>query len=461
MTAERDATVVIIGAGPAGLRAAETLANAGLRPILIDEAPRIGGQIYRQPPMGAERDPKSLYGFEARKAARLHGVLARFGDRIDHRPERLAWNIFEKTIDLLGPDGFEQITFDRLILATGAMDRALPFPGWTLPGVFTLGAAQIALKAQGVAIGKRVALIGAGPLLPLVVYQSLKAGADVVAALDVTPFGPKIDAFGGLLKAPATLVKGLYYTASNALKGRPIISGVRAIRVEGATRVEALVWRDAKGRTHRIACDAIGASFGLRSETQLADLAGCAFVFDATARQWLPDRAPSGRSSRPDVYLAGDGSAIGGADVAELTGERAALTLLGDLGGDLGMRTDEGRVTRLDKALAVQRGFRTALEAAYPFPRHIVSAIADDEIVCRCEGVTAGTLRKAARDRGAEEMNRLKALTRCGMGRCQGRVCGGAAAEILSQTLGRDIAEVGRLRTNSPIKPIPIGEALT
>lgn len=456
MTAGRDAKVVIIGAGPAGLRAAETLAKAGLRPILIDEAPRIGGQIYRQPPVGAERPAKALYGFEAGKATRLHSVLVRCGDRIDHRPETLAWNIFENTIDLLGPDGLTQITFDRLILATGAMDRTLPFPGWTLPGVFTLGAAQIALKAQGVAIGKRVALIGAGPLLPLVVYQYLKAGADVVAALDVTPFAPKIRAVAGLAKMPATLAKGLYYTAVSTLKGRPIVSGVRSVRVEGDTRVEALVWQDAHGREHRATCDAVAASFGLRSETQLTDLAGCKLTFDATTRQWLPQRSTEGRSSRPDVYLAGDGSAIGGADVAELTGERAAWSLV----GDLGLGSDKGRVETLDRELGTQRTFRTALEAAYPYPHHIVNGIADDEIVCRCEGVTAGTLRNAAQHRGAEDMNRLKALTRCGMGRCQGRVCGGAAAEILSQTRGCDIADVGRLRTNPPIKPIPISEAL-
>lgn len=446
--------VVVVGAGPAGLRAVETLVAGGLRPILIDEAARSGGQIYRRPPPGAERPAADLYGFEAKKATALHGLLDRLADRVEHRASTLVWDIEDKVLSLLSEGRFETLEADRIVLATGAMDRVLPFPGWTLPGVFTLGAAQIALKAQGVSVGRRVVLVGAGPLLPLVTHQYRKAGADVAASLDVTSFGAKVRHGLGLLHQPATLAKGLWYMARNLAGGVPMRFGVRALRAEGTHRVEALVWTDASGREHRIACDAIAASFGLRSESQLADLAGCRMAFDETVRQWQPERSPEGRSSVDGVYLAGDGAAIGGADVAELTGERTALTLLGDLGRSV----DAARVARLDRALARQRRFRAALEAAHPFPGHLLDAVADDEIVCRCEGITAGALRAAARDREATEMNRLKAFTRIGMGRCQGRVCGGAAAEILARETGRDVAAVGRLRGNPPVKPIPVKE---
>src|SRR5829696_7129146 len=170
-------------AAPARVRAAETLARGGVRPILFEEGERPGGQIYRQPPRGAGRAAAELYGLEAAKAAAIHRVLPDLADRVDYRPQTLVWNVFQNQLDLLGPDGYGEQRFDRLILATGAMDRALPFPGWTLPGVFTLGGAQIALKAQGVSIGWRVAFVGAGPLLPLVADQYAKAGADVVAVL--------------------------------------------------------------------------------------------------------------------------------------------------------------------------------------------------------------------------------------------------------------------------------------
>lgn len=451
--------VAIVGAGPAGLRAAQVLVEAGLRPLLVDEGHRVGGQIYRRPPLGAERPAAELYGFEAGRARALHDLADALAPRIDHRPGTMVWGIERRepagfTLDCLGPDGHGRIAADRLVLATGAMDRTLPFPGWTLPGVFTLGAAQIALKAQGMAIGRRVSLVGAGPLLPLVAHQYAKAGATVVAVLDVTPLGAKIGAAPRLATVPATLAKGIWYTLRGVLRGVPVRSGVRAIAVEGGTQVEALAWEDARGRRHRIACDAVGASFGLRSEAQAADLAGCRFVFEPVTRQWQPERTAEGRSSQPHVYLAGDGSGIGGADVAELQGERTALALL----ADLGRPRDAARETRLDRQLARQARFRAALEAAYPYPHHLVESIADTEIVCRCEGITAGAIRRTATERDAREVNRLKALTRTGMGRCQGRVCGHAAAEILARAEDRPVESVGRLRGQAPIKPIPLRE---
>jgi NADPH-dependent 2,4-dienoyl-CoA reductase/sulfur reductase-like enzyme len=447
-------TVAIVGAGPAGVRAAETLARAGLRPMVLDEAQRPGGQIYRQPPQGAERPAESLYGFEAAKAQSVHRAFETLRDKIDYRPATLVWNLFERTLDTLGPKGQQAVTVDRLILATGATDRVLPFPGWTLPGVFTLGAAQIALKAQGVAIGRRVALVGAGPLLPLVAYQYRKAGANVVAALDVTPFRAKAGSLTGLLAEPATFAKGLWYTAMNRLRWCGVAYGVRRLRVEGAARVEALVWQDERGREHRVVCDAVGASFGLRSETQLADLAGCRFAYDRVTRQWLPERSSAGRTSVPHVYIAGDGGNIGGADVAELQGERVALAVL----EDIGRKPDTQRIAALEAKLARQARFRAALERAYPFPDHIVDAVADDEIVCRCEGIRAGALREAATSLDATEVNRLKAFTRIGMGRCQGRMCGLAAAELLARARRCDVAEAGRLRGQPPVKPVPILE---
>lgn len=445
-----DPIIAIVGAGPAGVRAAETLARAGIRPILFDEAERPGGQIYRQPPKGAVRP--GIYGLETGKAEAIHCVLPDLGERVDYRPRTLVWNVFQDRLDLFTPDGYGEQRFDRLILAAGAMDRALPFPGWTLPGVFTLGGAQIALKSQGVSIGRRVAFVGAGPLLPLVAHQYAKTGAEVVAVLDVTPFSAKLANLPGMLAESATLAKGLYYTAFNRLRRLKVQYGVRAIRAEGKTQVEALAFRDGSGREQRIDCDAIGASSGLRSETQLPDLAGCGFVFDRIGRQWVPQRTPEGRSTVPALYLAGDGARIGGADAAELQGRRAALAVLEDLGRPV----DTEQTTRLDGALARHARFRKALEAAYPFPHHLFDEIGDEEIVCRCEGITAGALRQAARDKDAGELNRLKALTRIGMGRCQGRVCGQAAAELLARARGVDIESVGRLRGQPPVKPIPV-----
>ncbi|WP_247872562.1 NAD(P)/FAD-dependent oxidoreductase [Azospirillum sp. TSO35-2] len=454
---------VIVGAGPAGIRAAERLVAAGLRPVVIDEAARWGGQIYRQPPEGGPftRPKSALYGLEAGKADAVHRAMAAIRDHVDYRPRTLAWNCEAGALDLLSDGAVETLPFSHLILATGATDRVLPFPGWTLPGVFTLGGSQVALKFQGCAVGRRVAFLGTGPLLLLVAYQYLKAGVEVAGIFDTTPFLTQARAGVGMLRDPVTFAKGMLYLGWLRARGVPIHYNVRPVRAEGTERVAALVWRDAKGRETRTECDAVAVGLGLRSETQLADLAGCRFRFDAADRAWLPERDAAGRSSVPGVYLAGDGSGIAGADAAELAGERAALALLEDLARDHGGRpVDAARVAELDRRLTGIAAFRRALNAAFPFPADWADAIADDTMICRCEGVTAGTLRAVGRSGQAREINRAKALTRVGMGRCQGRMCGATATELLARALGTGPDGVGRLRAQPPIKPLPIATTI-
>lgn len=446
------AKVVIIGAGPAGIRATESLAGAGLQPVLIDEAARVGGQIYRQPPAGSGRDPQALYGTEAAKATAIHTCLRRLEGRFDYRPRTLVWNIFKGDLDLMSESGHGKLKFDRLLIATGAFDRVIPFPGWTLPGVYTLGGAQIALKAQGVAIGRRVALVGAGPLLPLVASQYLKAGAQIAVVIDVTPRAAKLRALGRMLAMPAMVRRGVSYLRTIRSHGVPAIYGAQAIRVEGTEAVEGISWKTASGEWVRTECDAVGASFGLRSETQLADVAGCEFTFDATLRQWLPKRTEAGRTTLDSVYLAGDCAGIGGADVAELSGERAAQAIQ----EDLGMPVDDGRRAEIERRLRRFARFRDGLERAYPFPHHLLDGLDESTTVCRCEGVDLHALREVYERTEPSEVNRQKAFSRVGLGRCQGRVCGLAAAELLARFAGRPIESAGRMRSQPPIKPIAI-----
>lgn len=446
---------VVIGAGPAGIRAAVTLARHGLSPILLDEAPRPGGQIYRQPPAGpGQRSARELYGFEAAKATAIHQALAPYADRIDHRPETLVWNVERGALDLLSNGRTATLAYHSLILATGATDRVLPMPGWTLPGVFTLGGAQIALKAQGCGIGSTVVFLGTGPLLYLIAYQYAKAGATVAAVLDTSAFGLRIKHLPGLLALPKVLAKGLYYTAWLKARGVPVYTGITPVRAEGSERVASVVWQDSAGRQQQTACDGLGIGYGLRPETQLADMAGCAFSFNPLDRAWLPDRDTAGRSSLAGVYLAGDGAGITGADAAEVGGERAALALLQDQGATI----DLSRVAVLEKRMAAFVRFRTALLQAFPLPAaRWAETVTDDLVLCRCEEITAGDLRATVRKDQPHDLNRLKALSRIGMGRCQGRMCGAAAAELLAHQHGCAVSEIARIRPQTPIKPIPIG----
>lgn len=457
MTTTGELRPAIVGAGPAGVRAAQTLVAHGLRPVVIDEAPRAGGQIYRRPPAGlAQRTARTLYGFESKRADALHQAFDALQGRIDHRPDSLVWNAQDHQLDVLhNPTrGTSRVPYSHLIVATGATDRVLPVPGWTLPGVYTLGGAQVALKFQGCAIGRRVVFMGTGPLLYLVAYQYAKAGVQVAAVLDTARLADQLAATPAMLAQPAVFAKGVYYVGWLRAHGVALHGGVRPLRVlgdEAQGRVTGVAWQD--GNEERtLACDAVGFGYALRSETQLADLLGCRFDYAPLHRAHLPVRDAAGRASVDGVYLAGDGAGIMGADAAEWAGERAALALL----SDNGVAVDTARAADLERRLDRITGFRHGLERAFPVPGDWAAHAPDELVICRCENVTAGSLRQTIADAGASEMNRLKALSRVGMGRCQGRMCGVAAAEILAHATQRPLRQVGRLRGQAPIKPIPI-----
>ena len=453
MTAAQTPRVIVVGAGPAGVRAAQSLVAAGLTPVVIDEGARAGGQIYRRPPTTFTRPPQALYGAEAAKALALHATfdaLAAQG-RLIHHPRCSVIAIAGQRLQLLGDDGARWLDCDALVLATGAMDRILPVPGWQAPGVYALGAMQIALKAQGAALGRRIALAGTGPLLTLLATQLVKAGADVAAVLDTTALARQASGAPDLMARPLLALRGLAMRAR--LAGR-YHAGVRLERIETDERgPTALRWRDSAGRPRRTECDAVGLGWHLRAETALADLAGCDFAFDETWSQWLPKTDAMGRA-RPGLYLAGDGARILGADGAEITGRLAAAACLQDLG--LPAPDVSGELRRLAPIARFARG----VAKAFPWPAEAAAVLPDETVICRCEGVTAGDLRATVAS-GADEINRAKSLGRVGMGRCQGRYCELAAAAIVAgDATGARLPAVGRLRGQAPARPAPIGALL-
>jgi NADPH-dependent 2,4-dienoyl-CoA reductase/sulfur reductase-like enzyme len=233
--------------------------------------------------------------------------------------------------------------------------------------------------------------------------------------------------------------------------GIPVHQGASLTGINGEQRVQSLTWRNAKGDQH-LECDAVAFAHGLRSETQLADLLGCEFAWNPLNRAWLPQRDSAGRSSVAEVYLAGDGAGIMGADAAEMAGERAALALL----EDIGYLIPPQRGAQLEQALGRIETFRQGLERAFVFPEHWAADAPNDVMICRCEEVRAGDIRQVVRE-GHWEINRVKAHCRVGMGRCQGRMCGAAAAEIIACESQRCVSDIGRLRAQAPIKPLPFG----
>jgi NADPH-dependent 2,4-dienoyl-CoA reductase/sulfur reductase-like enzyme len=444
--------VIVIGAGPAGVRCAQTLVAAGLRPVVVDENRRDGGQIYRRQPDQFTRPYAKLYGTEAERAEALHTTFDALRVQVDYLPETLAWNISGGKLYVVREQRSRALPYDALVICAGATDRLMPVKGWHYAGTYSLGAAQIALKAQACAIGRRIVFMGTGPLLYLVASQYVKAGANVAAVLDTSPLMRRVAALPKLLARPAVLRNGLALVAGLKRAGVEVLTGVAPVEISGSADdgVQGVVVRDKGGNERAFDCDAVGMGYHLRPETQLADLARCAFRFDHETRQWLPEADEDGRTSVPGVYLAGDGMKVLGADAAEIGGRLAALAVLKDLKRDVS--EDEVRALRAEQA-RMER-FRQGLVQAFPWPAQQAAALPDDAIVCRCEAITAGELRRTVSEMGAREANRAKALCRVGMGRCQGRYCGHAGAEIIAHAAGVPVELVGRLRGQAPVKPL-------
>jgi len=445
--------VVIVGAGPAGIAAAGVLASHGVRPVLVDEADTPGGQVWCR--FRDERAVDTLMRGEASHYRRIHASFDTLRDRIDYRPGTLAWAVSDRTLHVAANGRADAQPFERLLLATGAADRTLPIPGWTTPGVFTLGGAQALLKGQGYAIGRLVVFLGASPLLYVAALQYALAGVTVAAVLDTTPFHRKLHALPRLASDATTLRRGVLTMAALRSRGVPIRHGVCLRRVLGDGRVTGISF-EADGREQVIACDAVAMGFGLKPETQLAELAGAAFRFDTASRQFLP--AADGRCS-DSVYAAGDGCAIGGADAAEASGALAAYAVLADSGAAV----PERERAALRRRVARLRRFQRGLADAFRWPAHWIAAMPDDTVLCRCDCVTVGEMRRAVRlELGPREVNRGKAITRVGMGRCEGRFCGLAVAELIAAECRVPLEDVGRLRAQAPVKPLSlamVGEA--
>lgn len=450
MTASR---VVVVGSGPAGTRCAETLTMAGLCPIVIDENRANGGQIYRRQPSNFIRTYEQLYGTESGKAAAIHTHFDAIRDKIDYRPDTLAWAVSDNTLFTVESGRSVDIPFDALVLCTGASERIMPTLGWNYAGNYSLGGAQIALKSQGCAIGSNIVFMGTGPLLYLVASQYIKAGAKVAAVLDTSTVWDSVVALPNLLAVPSALLTGLGLIRTIRAARVPIIHGIRPIEITGTedAGVSGLRYNDNRGREHSISCDAVALGYHLRSETQLADLAGCEFLFDQRARQWVVNLDGNTRGAA-NIYMAGDAARIRGADAAEVSGRLMALNLL----ADLGYTVDERELKRLHAQYARYERFANGITRAFPWPFSHVGDLPNDAMVCRCEAITVGELRIAASGKNADEINRAKAFSRVGMGRCQGRFCGIAAAEIIADATQVPLAEVGRIRSQSPVRPLPI-----
>lgn len=451
--------LAVIGAGPAGMAAAITAARCGLSVLAVDENAAPGGQIWRGITGGAVAD-RAVLGAEYWAGETLTGEFA--GSAATYAPRATLFSLMpaeeKPEIELgisLGGQA-RSIAAREAVLATGALERPFPIPGWTIPGVITAGAAQTALKAHGLVPEGRVVVAGSGPLLLLVAAQLLAAGARIEAVLDTTPRGNLARALPhlpGLLRSPY-LAKGLRLLA-RARGGPPVIRGVEALRAEGQGRLASVVFTRG-GAATRIAADALLLHQGVVPNTAISNAIGCAHDWESAQLCWVPRRDEWLVGSVPGVSIAGDGGGILGAEAAVESGRIAALGAAARLGAiDHARRDAEAAAPRA--ALARYAGARRFLDLLYRPARGFRVPAEDATIICRCEEVTAGAIR-AALARGATGPNQLKVFTRCGMGPCQGRLCNLTVTEMVAAGRGVPPEAVGTYRARPPFKPVTLGE---
>jgi NADPH-dependent 2,4-dienoyl-CoA reductase/sulfur reductase-like enzyme len=382
---------LIIGAGPAGLAAAVCAAESGKSVGLMDDNPDLGGQIWRVDPTHAPVGPAAEWFARVRQSS----VTVLSGSQVvgQLRPGQL---LLQKT-----GDGELQVGYDKLILASGARERFLPFPGWTLPNVMGAGGLQALVKAGLPIEGKRVAVAGTGPLLMAVAAYLCKRGAEVCLVAEQASFG-KLFGFGlGLLRSPGKLLEGA--RLRRQFRGVPYKTCCWPVAAEGSERLERVLFKHG-GKTLTQPCDYLACGFGLIPNVELPSLLGCKITNGAVSvNEWQ-------ETSVPNVYCAGEVTRIGGLEKALAEGRIAGYAAT----------EQRQRAGALFAARDKAYRFAQALESAFALRDELKSLPQPESLVCRCEDVPFSKLQRYKNWRDA------KLQTRCGMGPCQGRICGGA-----------------------------------
>jgi len=437
------------------MTAAITARKSGLDVLVVDDQPAPGGQIWRSIEMTRVRDqilgPSYTDGLAVAEKFRASGAT--------YEPGSQVWQIEPGVRAFVSRDGrAEAIEAKAAILATGAQERPIPFPGWTLPGVLTVGAAQILLKNAGEIPAKPVWIAGAGPLPLLYMIQLLKAGGKIAGYLDTTPAGQWRSALRHLpraLRASSDLVKGLVWTFDLQRSGTPIVKGVSELEAMGDGRIERLRYRAKSGKIVSVEADALLVHEGVVPNIHPAMALDLKIEWNASQDSFAPTLDAWGESSSPGIFVAGDGAGIGGAKVAKLRGELAALRIAVKLGRK---RESDGETEArgIRERLAKELAARPFLDAMFK-PRREIFAPTDQTIVCRCEELTAAQIRAVSRV-GHPGPNQVKAATRAGMGPCQGRQCGYTVARLIGDTQGRSPSDVGFYHIRPPLKPVTLGE---
>ncbi|GAA2866576.1 FAD-dependent oxidoreductase [Microbacterium arabinogalactanolyticum] len=425
--------IVVIGAGPAGLAAAASAAQAGADVVIVDEGERVGGQFWRHHPTFT--DPRLQH--QLGRFAELEAALAQVRVLSSASVWRVEAGTPLRVHALIGPVDAAQrqgetLEADAVVLATGAHDRVLPVPGWTLPGATSAGAVQALAKRDGIALGTRTVVAGAGPFLLPVAQSVAILGGEVAEVVEAASVSTLLGGWGRRpweLTAAAGKAGELGSYLSTLVKHRtPYRLGSAVTRIHGTSGVEAVTvqridrdWRPIAGTERTVECDAVALGHGFTPRLEAAIQFGCEITSDRFVRvdgQQL--------TSVPGVHAAGEITGIGGADAALAEGAIAGLAAAGVPEADLRYRAPLSARRRM-------RAFAERLKTHSIRPGW-TAWLDDDTIVCRCESTTRATILEYA-----EASTRgMRLATRAGLGPCQGRTCGRSVEDILGAPTGID-----------------------
>ncbi|MBW1699308.1 MAG: FAD-dependent oxidoreductase [Deltaproteobacteria bacterium] len=459
----KEMELVIIGGGPGGIAAAIEAVKAGVTVVLLDENLKPGGQIYRQFENGfVVNNPKPL-GPAYEKGQALLQKFESIRNRMTYVNNALVWGLFPERELTYQRNGIStSIRCQKLIIAPGAYDRPVPFPGWTLPGVFTAGGAQRFVKTQGVLPGENILLAGTGPLQLALASQIITAGGNIRMILEAGNVSNWPEFIKGIWGQWELLSEGWQYMR-NIVKARvPILRRHIILEVRGKDHVEeALIaqvdgnWRPLKKTRRTVPVDTVCLGYGLVPSTEITRLANCQHQYESRLGGWIPVRHANMETSVPGIFAVGDGSGVSGSQIALEEGRVAGISIaesLGRLSLDEARQQKQPAMSKLEKL----NRFRRVLDRlSLPGPG-LYELAHDDTIVCRCEEITLGEIRKAVAG-GARDINEVKRITRLGMGRCQGRMCGPAIVEIMQREHISETPTLRYLNPRPPFKPIGLG----
>ena len=441
--------VLVIGGGAGGLNAARAAAMAGANVVLLDERKVSGGQYYKQTAAGIDQpalDRQQSRGTDLLESAIAAGVII--------IREAEVWGAFDGPVIYANVNGISLAAEPKaLIIATGAYERPIMVPGWTLPGVMTTGAAQTLWRSYRTLAGKRVAIVGSGPLNFQVALELQSGGADVrvVAETAAAPWWHPFIA-ASLFASDARLAfKGANMLCRLAARSVKLKFNTNLRRVETSENGLLISVQTAGGRLEQIEVDALCMNGGFQPQNEILRLLGVDMAFDPESDQLRPIRSQTMETSVKDLYAVGDCCGLGGAPAAEIEGRIAGEAATRALNRNEAYAVSERDVS----AIARQRRFQNLLWRLHNAAMPSLDELAPETIVCRCEEITRSDIDAALADTSGE-IGSLKRATRLGMGTCQGRYCTPIVAPYLAAARDEPVNDLAYFAPRVPIKPVPI-----